>query len=340
MTDIDTLLRDTLHDRADEAPSAAGLTGRVQVRSRRLRKRRLVAAAGVAAVFVVVAAVSGQAVVRGIPDGPAGRPGHPSRTPSAPPSGRPVPPEPSPVPVILAPPGYTLADFPFTPSSWAVQRFGPGQARFEDGEVTMRHAQGAPGAGSIVVFATTRSPEPRPAPGGPIERESVTVRGVAGTRYTDAGAGLVYLAWPEPAGRWIVVTGDHVPTADVQRYAEELVATPVPVPVPFEFAWLPHDAEPSRVTPSAMEFRVSHGTLEVSLLPGAAAPDRVSWTHRVGGRPAMLGRYAVGHVSLMIAIDADRVLLVEGRVLDIGDADLVRLAEGIRITQAAVPSPN
>jgi hypothetical protein len=342
MNDIDTLLRDTLRERADDAPAGTGLTGRVQARSRRLRTRRRAGALGAAGLFLVVAAIGGQAVLRGIPDGPT-VPGHPSGPPpsgpppSGPAAGRSVAPEPSPVRVVLAPPSYTLPDFPFTPPAWAAEPFGPGRVRFEDGEVTMRHTAGPAGAGSIVVFVTGRAPEPRSAPDRPIAREPVTVRGIAGTRYTEPGSDLVYLAWPEPDGRWIVVTGDRVPAVDLLRYAEDLVATAVPVPAPFEFAWLPRGAAPTRVEPSVMEFQVSNGSLVVSLGPPVPAAERAGWTHRVGGRPASLERDPPVEVGLTVALDSGRTLRIEGRFLDVSDADLVKLAEGIRVTPAATP---
>ena len=46
MTEVDMLLRDTLSDRAEAAPTGAGLLARVHTRSRLIRRRRRVGAVG------------------------------------------------------------------------------------------------------------------------------------------------------------------------------------------------------------------------------------------------------------------------------------------------------
>src|SRR5689334_6345872 len=234
MNDVDMLLRDTLRDRAEVAPTGTGLLTRVRTRSRLIRRRRRVGVAGAGAAAVVLAAAAVPAAVNvtgrgtGAPDGGFGGPAAsgPVTASAAPdrstPSGAPTV-SVAPLPARLAPPEYRLPTFPYTPGSAA----GLGKARaWVDGEVFLMHAADAPGSASVQVYTGAAAPsfDRTPAQGVQVDSAPTQVRGVTGMLRTESMTGFVIrsLYWREPSGAWIWIRANDMEPAAMVAYAEGL----------------------------------------------------------------------------------------------------------------------
>jgi hypothetical protein len=356
MTDVDMLLRDTLRDRAEVAPTATGLLTRVHTRSRLLRRRRRVGVAGAGAVAVVLAAAAVPAAIDlagrdgggpsgfgGPPvSGPASSGPGASRGPGATPSGPPAVVVP-PIQARLAPPTYTLPVFPIQPSTGAIPGLGPAWAGV-DGDVYLMHPPD-PGVPSVQVF--TGAAEPRFTDGEQgvqVDTRPIRVRGVTGTLRTESMSGFTEhtLVWRELSGVWIWIRAGNLDAAALVAYADGLRPGSVPVAAPFTFDLLPEGLALDNVGPSGMVFRLPgapvggswEGKLAV-LLNAEGGEGAANWPLRVGGRPAQIHRQDQER-SIMVSLKTGNVLVIQvPPALTISDEDLVRFAAGVHVTASA-----
>jgi len=354
MNDVDMLVRDTLRDRAEVAPTATGLLTRVRTRSRLIRRRRRVGVAGAGAAAVVLAAAAVPAAVnvtgRGT-GGPGGGFGGPAASGPATPSAAPDRSTPSgappvsvaPLPARLAAPEYRLPTFPYTPGSAA--GLGKVQA-WVDGEVFLMHAAEGSGAPSVQVY--TRAAEPTfdqtPDQGVQVDSATTPVRGVMGTLRTESMTGFVIrsLYWREPSGVWIWVRANDMEPAAMVAYAEGLRPGPMQVQAPMTFDLLPQGLVLDNVGPSDMVFRMpgqpTGGSWENKLgfvLNADGGDDAASWPLRVNGQPAKIHLQDQERSAWVLQKNGTILVIQVPQALVISDEDLLRLAAGVHVNATA-----
>jgi hypothetical protein len=341
------LLRDTLTDRAETAPNGAGLLSRVHTRSRLIRRRRRVGAAG-AGVAAVLLGVAGVPVVTGLlpaantPAGVGGpattRPIASEATPEPRGSGAPTSPPP-PFTAVLGPPEFTTPTVPFTAPAGVVDGLAPGVAMY-DGRAMIMHAPEKDGDPLLMLHIDAK-PDGF-AQGDP---EPVRVRGVDGslTRLTDPAHPGMVVSWTEPDGTPMVISAGNLTVDEVVAYANALTRTDSHVAVPFSFTVLPRGMELDNVGPSNMVFKVpgqaSTGDFVNKLgffLNADGGQDAASWPLTVGGRKAAMSPQDDGGRTLMVSQPNGWVLAVQVPVnVTISDDDLFRLAAGVTVTGSA-----
>jgi hypothetical protein len=354
MNDVDMLLRDTLRDRAEVAPTGTGLLTRVHTRSRLIRRRRRVGVAGAGAAAVVLAAAAVPAAVAVIgrdadaPGGGFGGPAASGPAASAPVSERAPSAAPTvsvaPVPARLAAPEYRLPVFPFTPGSAA----GLGKAQaWVDGEVFLMHspATDSPGSPSLQVYTGAAEPtfDQTPAQGVQVESGPMRVRGVMGTLRTESMTGFVVrsLYWRE-SGAWIWVRANDMEPAAIVAYAEGLRPGSVQVQAPMTFDLLPQGLVLDNVGPSDMVFRLpgqpTGGSWENKLgfvLNADGGDDAASWPLRVNGQPAKIHLQDQERSAWVLLKNGTILVIQVPQALVISDEDLLRLAAGVHVSATA-----
>lgn len=344
MTEVDMLVRDTLADRAESAPTGAGLLARVQTRSRLIRRRRRVGAAGagVAAVLLGVAAVP---AVSGLLPGDAPREGVGSPATAKPsptaldPSASPTPPPT--VNAVLGPPNFTLPTVPFRPATGVIPGLPEGLAMF-DGTPMIMHTSGAEKDPLLMVYIN------RQAESVPGEETVVQVHGVPAKLITptDPVHPGLQLSWTEPDGTPMWISAGNVTGDQVVAYANALKREDMPVVAPFSFQQLPKGLELHVVGGSDMIFgqpgQDPNGTWQYKLgfiLGADGDDDAASWPLRVGSNKAKNIPQEDGGRMLMVALPDGNVLSVQVPVnLKISDADLLRMAAGVTVNAGAKAS--
>jgi hypothetical protein len=172
---------------------------------------------------------------------------------------------------------------------------------------------------------------------------TTTVRGHAGTlRTVDVSpAKQLTLYWKESASRWIrLVTDDTYSPEQVVALADSLTGAAVAVQPPFDLGLSPAGLVTDAVTASRMVFRSPQAA------PGAGGFATVlrkrqqltGINQKINGYDAVLSR-RTAEVTLSIDVtdwDATLVITVNSG-LTIGDADLIRYAEGVRILNRSDP---
>lgn len=366
MDDVDRMLRSSLREHAELTPAPVNLLGAVRERSRRqTRRRHLAVGGGTAAAVLAVTAVAAMLPLwrGGQPTPPAG-PGpvvpsvaastDPSGSPSSP-SGTPVPSAGQPTPTGSGPsshgtalrlgePAYTLPAFPWRPGFTPIGGLDEPRVTLERGGVVAFYAARDPERGADV---TVRIGPARPTFGsaaGPVTQSSMRARGRAATLRTVhvSPAAQLSLYWREATGRWVRVDTDDTLTADeVVRFADELRAASLPVRAPFELDLAPVGMVPYTITPNTMAFRPTSGPTElVTCVLTEGVRRQTGRAVRVGGRRAGLTRTSSAAV-LAIALDdrGETLTVTVPAGYRVGDADLIRFAEGIEITGYAEVSP-
>jgi hypothetical protein len=176
-----------------------------------------------------------------------------------------------------------------------------------------------------------------------VQDTPVRVRGVDGNMRTVTKESYTTrtLSWQDAHGpMWI--RADRVEADLMVAYADALRPGTVEVAVPFTFTLLPKGLELDSVGPTDMVFRLPGQT------PGGSWGDRLAillnadggdgaqdWPLRVSGRPAQIVAQDDGR-SLMVLQESGNILVVQVPAnLEISDADLLRMAEGIRVTANA-----
>ncbi|GLW29418.1 hypothetical protein [Actinoplanes regularis] len=304
MTDeLDRLLTESLHDAAECAPSAAGLLAAVHSRSRRYRRRRVVAAA----VSLVAAIAAGNLIV-----------------------GRPDPA----IPTSALMSGWAAPIFPYTLPATdgmrapvASMTAGEVSAFFEATELR-DHAD---------VTVTVSATAPASATG------SLRVRGHPATlRTVDVEpAKRLSLYWQEAAGQWIELeTDDTYTPAQVVALAGSLKPAVIPVLPPFELGLIPVGLVTDTVSASRMTFRAPSappGTAGLStVLRRKQQLKGINKT--IDGYDAVLAR-AGANVTLSIDVpDWNATLVITvGNGFTMSDDDLIRYASAIQVLNRSDP---
>jgi hypothetical protein len=352
VTDVDSLLRDTLSDRAETAPAGTGLLARVHNRSRLIRRRRRVGTAG-AGVAAVLLGVAGVPVVNGLlpGDAPGERAGGPTATkpvgtddPTTPEPSRSdaTPSPPPPTTAVLGPPTFTMPKVPFTAPTGVINGLAPAVPLF-DGTPMIMHVHTDNDGKPMLMLHIGQDPGNFVTKG---QDTPVQVRGVSGKlgRTTDPTDPGTVLTWTEPDGTPMVIVAQNIPDEKVIAYANGLKRVDSTVTAPFTFTELPQGVELDTVNASSMIFR----------LPGQASPagdyryklgfllnadgggDAASWPLTVNGRKAQLVPQDDGGKILMVAQPNGFVLAVQVPVnLKISDDDLLRMAKGVTVNPSA-----
>jgi hypothetical protein len=358
MTEVDMLLRDTLTDRAEAAPNGSGLLTRVHTRSRLLRRRRRVGAAG-AGIAAVLLGVAGVPVVTGLlPDGgggegvggpaatkPAGTPDSTTgRAQEAPPSGAPTSPPPAPFTAVLGPPDLTLPAVPFTPPTGVVEGLAPPVAQYNGKPMIMHSHTGESDGKPLLILFIDATPDGF-AQG---TATPVTVRGVSGTltRPVDRAHPGTILSWTEPDGTRMVISAGNIPDDKVIAYANGLVRKALPVLTPFSFTLLPKGLTLDNVSSADMFFKMpgqassEDFTYKLGFsLNADGGGEAVDWKLKVGGRRATMSLQDDGGGRILMILQASGyVLAVQVPAnLTISDEDLFRMAEGVTVNASARP---
>jgi hypothetical protein len=349
VTDVDGLLRNALHRHAEEAPGAGNLLIAVHARSRRLARRRRLTVAAVAAVSL---AVAGPVFAAGARNG-----AQPASTPDTVPVASPDPASPSPsaspapghpptsgVPFRLVPPAAPPV-FPFRPDVAPTGGLAPPVVTLAAGELTAYYAAKDPVRGADVTIRVGPRPPSFDAPAdraGPVHETAQQVRGHPATlrTVTVAPANRLSLYWQETPGQWVRVdTDDTLTDAEVVRLADALAPATVPVVAPFRPDLVPAGMDLDTSSRSVMAFR-PHGESAIVRCTLIRAQPLVGPTVALGGYRATLRR-ASGAATLTVAIDdrhANLVVQVPARY-PVSDADLIRFAAGIHLTEDAEPQP-
>jgi hypothetical protein len=343
MTEVDMLVRDTLADRAEAAPNGAGLLIRVQTRSRLIRRRRRVAAAGagVAAVLLGVGAVP---AVNGLLPGSSGDAregfGGPAATgPATPRSVDPSGPEtpPPPMNAVLAAPSFTVPTVPFRPAMGVIPGLPAAVASYDEHPMIM-HTSGAETDPLLMLYVGSKADD---IPG---EKISVRVHGVTGTlvRPTDQVHPGLQLSWTEPDGTAMWISAGNVTPEQVVAYANGLRRENMPISAPFTFNVLPQGLELQTVTASEMIFGRPNQVgaswqYKLGFILGAdGGDDAATWPLQVGGHRAKMNPQDDGGRMLMVSLPNGNVLSVQVPVnLTISDADLFRMAAGVTVNSGA-----
>jgi hypothetical protein len=350
MTEVDMLVRDTLTDRADVAPDGVGLLTRVHTRSRLIRRRRRVGAAG-AGVAAVLLGVAGVPVVSGLlpgdgsggaaesVGGPAASAGSKTFASGAA-SGAPTSPPPL-FPAVLGPPSFTVPKVPFTPPTGVVDGLAPGVAMYDGRPMIMHSPEGdSNGKPLLVLHIGARADDGIPGSTAP-----VTVRGVDGVllKPTDGAHPGVQLTWTEPDGTPMLITAGNIPDDKVVAYADGLRKVDLPIAAPFSFTLLPQGLELDNIGPSDMVFRVPGQASSADFtgklgffLNADGGQDAASWPLRVGGRNAQFSPQDDGSRVLMVAQPNGYVLQVQVPTnITMSDDDIKLMAAGVTVDGGA-----
>lgn len=350
MTEVDMLLRDTLTDHAETAPNGAGLLSRVHTRSRLIRRRRRVGAAGagVAAVLLGVAAVP---MVNGLlpadrgegVGGPAAtqRVGTPEPSASGAPASQPASP-PATVTAVLAPPNYTLPKVPFIAPTGVIEGLPPAVVQF-DGKAMIVHSPTGGDADSkpfLMLYVDAKAD----TAGIEGQETPVRVRGVDGTAFTpnDQGPGP-YLSWTEADGTPMYLVGRNIPVDKLVAYANGLKKGESPVQAPFTFSLLPQGLELDNINGGDMVFKVAGQPSSADfmyklafLLNADGGENAASWPLQVGGRKAQLVPQDDGGRILQVSQPNGHVLQIQvPENIKISDEDLFRMAAGVTVSGSA-----
>lgn len=346
------LLQDTLSDRAESAPAGAGLLARVHTRSRLIRRRRRVGAAG-AGVAAVLLGVAGVPVVNGLlpGDGSGERFGDRAATkpvgsgdPATPAPERSdtTPSPPPPFNAVLGPPAFTMPKVPFTAPTAVIDGLVPAVPLFAGKPMIMHVPNGDRKGDPLLVLYIDPDPTTDPVQG---DSTTVQVRGVSGklVKITGQAQAETTLTWTESDGTPMMISAQNIPDDKVIGYANGLKRTESTVIAPFSFKELPQGLEVDNVSASDMVFKMpgqpSGGGFQYKLgffLNADGGQDAASWPLKVGGRKAMVAPQEDGGKMLMISQPNGYVLSVQVPVnLKISDADLFRMAEGVTINGGA-----
>ncbi|GEM_PF-5697012 len=361
MADVDNLVRESLQRRAAEAPGGDWLLAAVHARSDRLRRRRRIWARSMTglAVALLIGAVPAAAQLVS-PDSRVANPGPGTVSASVRTDPDPTPSNPTPTasatapgltttasPLRLAAPAYPTPSFPLRPDpatglprgglktpvitldSGALQGFF--EAR--DGQ-----------AGADVTIVVTAQRPTFGAAAGPVSETDRQVRGHPGTLRTVAvsPANQLNLYWQESATQWVQVrTDDTFSNAEVVTFANALSAAALPLDVGLRLDLAPVGLVLDTAAPSRLALRP--GDVPAGAAPTPTVVCTLYDTRPLSGTAVNVGSYraaitrTASGVELAVTVDDRGVtLLVEvSAQYPISDADLIRFAAGVHLTDRA-----
>jgi hypothetical protein len=359
VVDVDRLVRESLQRRADEAPGAEWLLAAVHLRSDRLRQRRRTWARSMAVVGVALLAGAVPAAAQLVSPAPrSANPGHGeasasrwSATPSAPAaSASPANPDTTTTQLRLAPPAYSTPAFPFRPD--LATGLPKGGLRTPvitlDGGALQGFFEAKDGVrGADVTIVVTAQRPTFGAAAGPVSEAGRQVRGHPGILRTVAvsPAAQLNLYWQESATQWVQVrTDDTFTEAEVVQFANALVAAALPLDLGLRLDLAPVGLVLDSASLSTVALRP--GDVPAGSGAAGAIVCTLYDTRPLSGTAVSVGAYrgaitrTASGVSLAVNIDDRGVTLlvqVPARYA-ISDADLIRFAAGVRLTDRAESS--
>ncbi|MEU7908320.1 hypothetical protein [Actinoplanes sp. NPDC049118] len=334
MSDVERLLRDAMHERAEQTLAGTGLLADVHRRSARRDRRRRFKAAGVglATLLVAVGVVTG--VVR--PGGDDGSRRAVPATASLDPGGL----------RLLAPSADGTPVFPYRPGVTPAGGFAAPVVSIEAGRIVAFYEAKDPVRGVDVTISVGGERPVFDAPAGPVSEKAQRLHGgrPATLRTVSVSpAAQLSLYWQESPARWVRIdTDDTFTAAELVNFANRLEPASVPVTAPFRLDVAPVGMLLDTVTASMMSWRPATGAAtNADLVSCVLTRPR---TH--AGPTTTVGRYrgtlrrTATETTLTVALDdRDQSLVVRVPArYPISDADLVRFAAGVDVTDHAEPA--
>lgn len=296
---METILRDTLRDRAEQADPprrAQGLAALARWRARERRNRQVLATAAVLAVALAGALAISQ-LERAAP-----------------------------APMVLSPSEYALPDFPYTPG-WQPEQvraphvwMGAGIGSSEP-EFMVEHeaTEGTPPEVLIQLLLLPADQYEEPSGGEP-----VLVRGMEGV-FRDDGRWLT-VAWTDSSDRHLLAGASkaEVGRTDLLRYIEELEEKPMPVTLPVTLQAVPVGSEMAIVAADFMQLALPDGerlnlivhdpalvsSLRHDLRSSPSFPISAPLTVEVAGRPGQLVASGPGQLTLSVEFGPELMLTI------------------------------
>jgi hypothetical protein len=261
-------------------------------------------------------------------------PPEPSPTATASPSAT-ASPTPTPAPIVLAPPNYRIAPMPISPT-WEPPGASARPAILADSWLMEYKRAGAKVLELHVTYADPSSFDVHPMGDG----RAVTMLGAEAREYQTGLGDSYYTLWTltDPDGLSTIVWGGDRET--VRRFASGLRRQPVPVLAPFTLALLPEGLTLYRVQSYIMEFGISSTNWDRYMVVDLMAPTELTPTSeprqriQVKGQPADIIIYP-NEAMIVVNLADGRKLKVSIGGMPVSQSQLVQLAEGVTITDAA-----
>ncbi|GIJ48607.1 hypothetical protein Val02_54930 [Virgisporangium aliadipatigenens] len=351
MADLDRILRGSMHENAERAPQAVDLLGKVHQRSDRLvrRRRRLTTVAAAVAVLVSGGIAAPVLMNTGRQDGPppaarqtettAAASPEPTTTRAVtiippPPSAESGPPIGTGTQVTFADGAVTPPQFPYRPG------FAPVGGGFQTPLITMENGdlvgffEAVDGDRGADVTIRVGSRKPTFDGGGAVSESSERVRGkTAVLRTVDkAQTDLHILYWQESATQWIRIdTDDTYTTTQVLEIGESLRAAGLPAVLTLRPDRIPNGLPVRTTTPSTLAF----GPAEKSAISVVLRKPRA-----LTGPTVAVGEHrgVVNGSTLSVAIDGFTLEVTVGDGYRVDNAELIRFAAGIKVSDSAEPA--
>jgi hypothetical protein len=348
------LLRDTLTDRAEAAPDGHSLLTRVRTRSRLIRRRRRVGAAGagVAAVLLGVAAVpvvSGLLPGKAAPEGFGGPaasgtgqgnrpvPGSGTEQPTPPSTSASPPPT---VTAVLGPPNFTVPKIPFKAPTGVIEGLSPAVGLYEGNPIIMHSPEGRDVEDKPLLALYINARLGNDIPG---ERTTAQVRGVEATVITpsDKGPGP-YLSWTEPDGTPMYLAARNIPIEKLIAYANGLTRGETPAQVPFTFKLLPQGLELDNINGGSMVFKAAGQPSSADYLyklgffyNADGGEGAASWPLKVGSNRAQWSPVSDSRLLMVSQPNGYVIQIQVPENLKISDDDVLRMAAGVTVNETA-----
>ena len=202
------------------------------------------------------------------------------------------------------------------------------------------------GGADVTLVVTGQRPQFATA-AGQVSEVSQRVRGHVATlrRVAVSPAAQITVYWQESATQWVQLqTDDTFTDTEVLRFAEGLVAANVAVVAPFRVDRAPTGMVVESQTPWLMAFRPAQaaaGSVPAVTCTLVSARPLVGQSVAVGADRGTVTHSGSGVTLAVLLASWQMTLLVEVPAKQtVADADLVRFAEGLHVTERAEPMPS